>query len=234
MSARTDFALLNTPPSNERPTVAVDFEGTLSNSQLYKGFLIYLQTHGRSSLARNFLLKRLHYYPIIKLELPAARRVKEQTMRDLLRIWTGVPRETFQSVIDWSVDNILIPNMRKSVLAELNAHVADGKRVVIASGMPEPFLKRVLEGLPGIEAIGTPIIYKDDVFTGEVDGPFNVQKHKVATLKPFLQAGKLAAAYGDTGEDIEMLNIAHDAVAVDPDKKLRTAATKFNWRVIEE
>ncbi len=232
---RTQFDLLTTPPSNDRPTVAVDFEGTLSNSQLFGGLLRYIgEVEGRTKFVRNFKLKRLHYYPIIKLEMQRARHYKSLAFMDALKAWRNVPMEKFQQVINWNVDNLLVPNIRKSVVADLQKHIENGKRVVIISGMPEPFLKRILEKLPGIEAIGTPLKFNNGNFTGELDGPFNVQDVKVKNLQPFLQDGKLASAYGDTIEDIPMLSLATDPVAVDPDGRLRKAAEQANWRIIEE
>ncbi len=232
---RTEFNLLTAPPSNERPTVAVDFEGTLSNSQLFGGLLRYIRdVQGNKKFVRKFKLTRLHYYPIVKLELPNARKYKSQAMIDVLRSWRDMPREKFQDVVDYNVEKLLLPNLRKSVVAELKAHLDRGMRVVIISGMPEPFLKRVLQTLPGFEAIGTPLEYQDGRFTGELGGPFNVEGVKVDNLQPFLQDGKLAAAYGDTIEDIAMLSLAKDPVAVAPDNRLRKAAEQASWRIIED
>lgn len=232
MTSRTTFDLLTEPPNNHRPTVATDFEGTLSQAQLYKAILDYLKQEGRGTLARNFLLKRIHYVPMVKLELPIAQSLKIKTMHDLLAIWRNESRETFQQMINWTVDTALFPNLRQSLMSELNAHVADGKRVIIVSGMPEPFMQRLLEKLDGFEGIGTPLRFDGDIFTGEHIGEYNVQAHKVANLQPFLQDGKLAAAYGDTDSDIAMLSLAHDPVAVAPDKKLLKVAQTNSWRVI--
>jgi phosphoserine phosphatase len=120
------------------------------------------------------------------------------------------------------------------VVDELRAHRAEGRRVVLVSGMIEPLLRIVAQEVGDVDAIGTPLEFVDDVFSGELADPFNVGPRKVAQLRYFATDGKIHSAYGDTVRDIPMLEMAFDPVVVAPDAGLREAAAANNWRIIPE
>jgi HAD superfamily phosphoserine phosphatase-like hydrolase len=117
-----------------------------------------------------------------------------------------------------------------AVVEELEAHRANGRRVIIVSGMFEPILQQ-FAGMLQVESMGTAVAFADGRFTGEIIGQLNVGQAKVARLQ---QAGRLVAAYGDTVRDIPMLELAETAVAVHPDPKLRQAAEQHGWRILIE
>ena len=62
----------------------------------------------------------------------------------------------------------------------MDAHVV-GARVVIVSGTYEPVLRLFAERV-GAEAVGTPLEFSGDVFTGRLAGPVNTGARKIERL----------------------------------------------------
>jgi phosphoserine phosphatase len=129
---------------------------------------------------------------------------------------------------EWVAENTLWPARRRALQRELDGRVAAGQRIVIVSGMFAPILTAVAARF-GYEAIGTPLIYDDGIFSGE-SGELNIQEHKAEAVRLF---PVVACAYGDTAADIPMLRAAAAAVAVHPDPTLRAAALEAGWRIFE-
>lgn len=230
----TSYALLQNPPNNERTVVAFDLEGTLTAGAAWRGMHGFLIENGREAEAKRFVYRRLPEYYIRRATGWGMRAFKNRWIHELLQLFRGYSAAQFQEMTEWAVENELWPNRRQQVVAELNQHLQDGRRVIIATGLFEPYVATLAERLPGVEVIGTPIVYSHGAVTGELAEPFNVGPLKAEALEPFMQNGKIFAAYGDTLSDRHMLAASHHPVAVCPDKELKRLATEEGWRVLED
>ncbi len=155
-------------------------------------------------------------------------------MVGLLKLYAGLSHDEMAAAGRYIADKEIWPNRREAVVTELQQYLDDGNRVIFVSGMFEPFLQGVMDKLPGVEGIGTQLIYEDGKFSGEMAGTFNRGTLKANCLQPFLRDGRVLAAFGDTGSDIEMLSLANRPVAVAPDKTLRQKAELQGWTIIEQ
>lgn len=225
--------LLNRPADNSQPVVAVDLEGTLTSGLAWRGMYDYLLAHGKKKGVKGFYYARLPEYFLRRITGRGLQKFKEAWIHDLLRKFQGFSQEGFQDMAHWAVENELWPKRRQRVLDELTEHQKAGRRIVIVTGLFEPYLAAFLFRLPGFEAIGTPIQYDDGKVTGELVTPFNVGELKTEELEPFLSDGKIFAAYGDTFSDRHMLAISQNPVAVHPDRKLRRLAQEKGWRILD-
>jgi phosphoserine phosphatase len=104
----------------------------------------------------------------------------------------------------------------------------------VVTGLFEPYVAALIAKMPGVEAIGTPMIFEDGIVTGELATPFNIGPRKVEALAPFMREGKILSAYGDTFPDRYMLAASKLPVAVSPDKALRRMAEAESWRMLQE
>jgi HAD superfamily phosphoserine phosphatase-like hydrolase len=227
-------SLLHSPPDNSRPTVAADLEGTLTAGSAWRGMYDYLLAHGGERGVRGFYYGRLPEYFVRRLTGRSLREFKNNWIHDLLRLFEGYSEAEFQEMAEWAVENELWPKRRRGVLAELEQHRQNGRRVIVVTGLFEPYVAALVARLPGFEAIGTPIIFENDRLTGELATPFNVGEKKVEKLQPFMSEGKIYAAYGDTVADRFMLAASQKSVAVHPDRTLRRLADAEGWRILEE
>lgn len=230
----TNQTLLKTPPDPALPTVASDLEGTVTSGVTVRALHQYLVEHGRAAEAKRFYRRRIPSYLLRRGLGLNLRQFKNDWMRDLLRMFGGMTLPAFKEVSNWVVDRVLWPGRRRLVVDELKGHLEAGRRVLIVTGMFEPLLEALLARLPGMEAIGTPIVVESGIFTGELASDFNVGPRKQEQLQSFAPPeGKIYAAYGDTYSDIFMLGFSENPVAVSPDKRLRREAMSRGWRILE-
>lgn len=233
MEPTSNLPLLHHLSDVALPIVATDLEGTLTAGVTWKGMYNYLLTHGQALRARWFYITHVPRYLSHKLFGGDFGKFKNDWMRDLLRLFKGYSVEQFGEMCAWVVENELWPNRRKAVVVELETHLSAGRRALVVTGMYEPLLAQLIRKLPGLEAIGTPVVWDNGHFSGELARDFNVGESKRENLRPFAQNGKIFAAYGDTFPDVPMLEMSEHPVAVHPDPELRTTALARGWRILD-
>jgi len=226
--------LLHAPPSNMAETVASDLEGTLSSGVAWEGMRNYLIENGREKEYKRFFLRQMPRYALFKIGMVSRERMKTVWILSLLALFAGYEPEQMSEMGQWVVEKELWPSRRQALLDELLAHREQGRRVIITTGQFEPILAEVLKKLDGIEGIGTAVRYENGRFTGQIKGQLIQGPLKAESLQPFTQDGRILAAYGDTEQDIPMLSISNQPVAVYPDQGLRRHAEAQGWRILEE
>ncbi|HID53914.1 MAG TPA: hypothetical protein EYP41_17985 [Anaerolineae bacterium] len=224
--------LLKAPADNTQEIAAFDVEGTLTEGATWAGLRTYLEANGQGDLFKRFLRRKMLGIMLFRLHLIRDERAfKEQWVLDELRLFAGYSEAQLAEVGQFVVERELWPKRRPSIVNEIEKQKQDGRRVLLVTGVMEPVLAVLADKL-GVEAIGTPLQYKNGDFTGEVAAPINTGIRKVEQLEPFARDGKIYAAYGDTAADIPMLQMAQNPVAVFPDKQLSKTAQANNWRIL--
>ena len=185
------------------PLVAFDFDGTLTVSDSFTAFLKWRA--GASS----------YYADMIRLT-PAALgyvskrdpgRLKNAAIRTYLK---GLPRKVLEQEAAEFATAFAPSMLRPDALKVWRRHRADGARMVIVSASPEPIVAPFARGLGADMLIASLISYdkEDRVGNGLLGrncrGPEKVRRLKEA----FGEDVHLAAAYGDTDGDKEMLEMA--------------------------
>ena len=225
--------LLNHPADNTAETVASDLEGTLSAGMSWEGMRDYLIEQGQERPYKRFFLRKMPRYGLFRLGLVARRSMMEEWILGLLHLFAGYTADEMAEMGKWVVEKKLWPGRRQLVVDELLAHRGQGRRVIINTGQFEPVLSELLLKMDGVEGIGTALAYEDGLFSGRIAGPLNVAKRKAEQLEPFLRDGRILAAYGDTEQDLPMMILSREPVAVYPDDGLRREAESRGWRILE-
>ena len=155
------------------------------------------------------------------------------------RILRAVAGHPAQDVV--ALGDAFLPKLARSVLPEarrlLDAHGRAGEDRVVVSASPIEIVGRLAD-LLGLEgAVGTRSEIVDGCYTGVLDGEFCYGAGKVVEVR------RLAAergydlgrctAYSDSISDLPFLECVGTAVAVNPDKELRTVARERGWSVVE-
>ena len=226
--------LLNSAPGNTAETVASDLEGTLSAGVAWEGMRNYLIANDREQAYKRFFLSQVPRYALSKIGLVSQKSMKEKWILGLLALFSGYDEQQMREMGRWVVENELWPARRQALISELIDHFKMGRRVIITTGQFEPILAEVLAKLPGFEGIGTPLQYKDGRFTGKIAGKFIQGPLKVEVLQAFQRNGRIYGAYGDTQQDIPLLEMSERPVAVHPDQALRKQAEEKGWRILEK
>ena len=116
----------------------------------------------------------------------------------------------------------------------LGRHVAAGDVCVVLSASPQELVEVVGAALGAHRAVGTRAEVVGGRLTGRLDGPFCHGAGKLDRLGTELGPVDLATAtaYADSGSDLPLLEACGQPVAVNPDRRLRDAASSAGWPVL--
>jgi phosphatidylglycerophosphatase C len=190
-------------PRKDRAIVAFDFDGTLTIRDSFTEFLRWRTGRGGWALGLVKLAPAVATYARDR----DRGRIKAASVREFLR---GVPRAELEAEAERFADGIWSRFMRPDALKVWDAWGERGAHRVIVTASPEttvaPFARRL-----GADALlGTPLVFDaDDRVTGAFASPNCRGEEKVRRLRAvYGDDVRLAAAYGDTSGDTEMLAIA--------------------------
>jgi len=189
------------PPGT--PIVAFDFDGTLTIRDSFTQFLRWRAGAGGWALGLVKMAPALAAYARDR----DRGRIKAASVKEFLK---GVPRMQLEQDAEAFAGQVWPGFLRYDALACWKDWGAKGAHRVIVTASPEttvaPFARRL-----GAEALlGTPLVFDaDDRVTGAFASPNCRGEEKVRRLRAVYGGDvRLAAAYGDTSGDTEMLAIA--------------------------
>ncbi len=118
----------------------------------------------------------------------------------------------------------------------LQKHRAQGDQILITTATSR-FVTEPIADLLGVEhLIATDPEHDGSRYTGRIAGVPNFQAGKVERLRTWLSAQPQActhmSCYSDSHNDIPLLEMGDNAIAVDPDPLLLATATERGWPVI--
>ena len=206
MSDMGSPALIHQPPRKDQAIVAFDFDGTLTVRDSFTQFLRWRAGAGGWFLGLSRMAPDLAAYAGHR----DRGKLKAASVREFLK---GTPRAQLEADAEAFAGQVWPGFMRYDALACWKDWGARGAYRVIVTASPEttvaPFARRL-----GAEALlGTPLLFDgDDRVAGAFAGPNCRGEEKVLRLRAaFGEDMQLAAAYGDTTGDTEMLAIADEA-----------------------
>lgn len=185
--------------------VAFDFDGTLTVKDSFLAFLEWRVGTARylAGLAR--LAPALAGYLIHRDRERLKVKAASLFLKGLTRTQLEADAAAFATEVSWSI-------FRPDALRTWRYWRSKGARVVIVTASPETTVAPFARALGAHRLIGTQLAYDaDDRVTGAFATPNCRGPEKVARLKAeFGEDVELAAAYGDTAGDREMLGLASE------------------------
>jgi HAD superfamily hydrolase (TIGR01490 family) len=117
----------------------------------------------------------------------------------------------------------------------IDHHLAAGDFCVVVSASPQVLVEAVTGALGMHRAVGSRLEVANGRYTGRFDGPFCYGPGKLIRLEEELGRFDLGAAtaYADSGSDLPLLERCGSAVAINPDSRLRQAARKQSWPILQ-
>lgn len=192
-------------PRKDRAIVAFDFDGTLTIRDSFTEFLRWRAGAGGWALGLVKMAPALATYARDR----DRGRIKAASVKEFLK---GVPRAQLEQDAEAFAGQVWPGFMRYDALAVWKEWGAKGAHRVIVTASPEttvaPFARRL-----GADALlGTPLVFDgDDRVTGAFASPNCRGEEKVRRLRAvYGEDVRLAAAYGDSSGDTEMLQIADE------------------------
>lgn len=118
-------------------------------------------------------------------------------------------------------------------LAQL--HLDQGQRVWLVTAAPIEIARIIARRLGLTGAMGTVAEHVDGVYTGRLVGDMLHGPAKAEAIRALAEREGLdlarCSAYSDSYNDLPMLELVGDPVAINPDAKLRDHARRVGWRV---
>ncbi|MDX2140480.1 MAG: HAD-IB family hydrolase [Chloroflexota bacterium] len=206
-----------------------DIDGTLITESVWDYFLMQpeIAPHKRAVYMR--------FLPTFigrKLGILDEARFREAWVQQMARLMRGWSQAQVNALFDRVVTAMGSP-FRSDVSARVREHLAQGERVVLASGMFDGFAQRFAQQLGAEAGLGTKLGFRDGLCTGKIDGRGCAGEQKPEFLRAFLQSRDLSSAYGyaDSFSDVPMLAAVGTPVATYPDDQLRAYARAQGWAI---
>jgi phosphoserine phosphatase len=209
--------------------VVSDMMGTLTTGSPVIGLVDWVRNNQSKTQAQLYMLSIAPAYFLAKRGIIDWQKWGQTLMINSLKMIRNASPEKMKLVGEWAVEHNLWKKRREDVIARLTNHKSQGAQVYIASSVVEPLIEPFARRI-GLQTIGTAVEYKDGKV--RVAGQLAAQERKIEQVLSRLNVERVDFAYGDTEQDIPLLEHADHPVAVYPDEKLKRYALAHNWEII--
>lgn len=147
---------------------------------------------------------------------------------------TKTPSDELFDLREQFIETEIKPRLLEKAQAEIKKH---RNNILVIITATNDFLTRPIADLFEIDTlIATKFEFKNNQYTGKIIGTPTFQEGKVTRLNQWLQEQNLNLTdsyfYSDSHNDIPLLNIVDQPIAVDPDKKLSAHAKQAGWPIL--
>ncbi len=209
--------------------VVSDMMGTLTTGSPVLGLVDWVRHNQSRMQARLYMVSILPSYFIAKRGWIDWQSWAQGLMVNSLKMIKEATPEKMKVVGEWAVEHDLWKNRREDVIARLKGHASQGAQVYIASSVVEPIIEPFAKRI-GAQTIGTPVDYAGGKV--RVAGELVAQERKIEQVLRRLGVDHVDFAYGDTAQDIPLLEHAGHPVAVYPDEALKAIAQARGWEIL--
>jgi HAD superfamily hydrolase (TIGR01490 family) len=212
-------------------TLAIfDIDGTLVEGSTERRFWRYLAKRGHQGPRQvaAYLWFWLRYFPVYGVHVAKLNKA--------YLAWLRTAR--VQALAERFVTEEILPRLYVPAVQLLQSHLRRGDTVVLLSGTLEPIATAIARAL-SVEHVRATVCQRHaarySALPPEVH-PFGAAKLEVARAFAEQIGASLgeASAYGDSKDDLMLLEAVGDPVAVRPDRPLRATARGNRWRIVDQ
>jgi HAD superfamily hydrolase (TIGR01490 family) len=131
----------------------------------------------------------------------------------------------------------LIPRLYPQAVELISRHKRAGREVFICSSSPQDFLEILAEALSTDGVLGTRAELEDGRYTGRLDGLMCHGREKARRVTELAEQRGIdlarSYAYSDSVNDLPMLELVGNPVAMNPDRDLRAVARDKGWQILD-
>ena len=209
--------------------VVSDMMGTLTTGSPVLGLVDWVRHNQSKRQAQLYMLSIAPSYFVAKRGWIDWQKWAQGLMINSLKLVKEATPEKMKVVGEWAVEHDLWQKRRDDVIARLKGYARQGAQVYIASSVIEPIIEPFAKRI-GAQTIGTPVKYVDGHV--RVAGDLVAQERKIEQVLNRLNVDRVDFAYGDTVQDVPLLEHAARPVAVYPDEKLKAIALEHGWEIL--
>ncbi len=223
---------LDTPAD---PTSAAFFD--VDNTVMQGASIFHLARglHRRDFFTTRELLGAIHkqlYFRVVGVEDPDhVAQTRSSALSFIAGHTVAELEELGEEIFDEAMAHRIWPGTR--ALAQL--HLDAGQRVWLVTAAPIEIARIIARRLGLTGAMGTVAEHVDGVYTGRLVGDLLHGAAKGEAIRALAAREHLdlarCTAYSDSYNDLPMLSLVGDAVAINPDARLRAHAREAGWRV---
>lgn len=221
-----------------KPTLAIyDMDRTITHQGTYTPFLL--------SWALRHRPWRLVFVPLVIVCLLAyvAKFIRRGRLKTLmLAMLVGRPSRTaLEPAIARFVDKLIAKAVYPGALAQLEADRSAGARLILATASYDFYVDAIAKRLGMDDVVATRAVWDEHGrILPAIDGDNCYGASKLDMVKVYM-AEKLRLSrqdcriifYSDHHSDLPMFEFADEAVAANPNQKLRAIAKARGWRIVE-
>ncbi|WP_345455984.1 HAD-IB family hydrolase [Nocardioides marinquilinus] len=158
-----------------------------------------------------------------------------ETRNSALSFIAGFPVAELESLSDEIFDEQMAHRIWPGTRALAQLHLDQGQRVWLVTAAPVEIARIIARRLGLTGALGTVSETEDGLYTGRLvgdllHGPAKAEAVLALAAREGLDLAR-CSAYSDSVNDLPMLGLVGDPVAVNPDARLRAHAREHGWRV---
>ena len=152
------------------------------------------------------------------------------------RIIEGIELADVEPLAEEVYEKYFVPKVYRATYERLREHVEAGHAVYLVSATPWLIAESLARALGAAGGIGTRTKILDGKFAGELEGGLIHGEGKAVEVRRVAKELGLdlsqSWAYSDSANDIPLLLLVGNPVAVNPDRKLAAHAKSFGWPVV--
>ena len=209
--------------------VVSDMMCTLTTGSPVIGLVDWIRHNQSKMQAQLYMLSIMPAYFIARRGWIDWQKWGQDLMVKSLKMVKDASPEKMELVGEWAVEHNLWKKRREDVITRLTDHKSQGAQVYIASSVVEPLIEPFAKRI-NAQTIGTPVEYSNGKV--RVFGDLVAQERKIEQVLSRLGGERLDFAYGDTEQDIPLLEHAEHPVAVYPDAVLKKQALARGWEIL--
>lgn len=157
----------------------------------------------------------------------------EDGLRESVRNMQGLDEAAFLELAEKVCRDRLLPQVYPEIKAILKAHKAKGHTIVVISSASRYQVEPLSRELGIDNIICTELEVKDGQFTGKLDGAPCYGAAKLSAARAFAKGRRISMTksyfYSNGSEDIPLLKVVGNPVAIGPDSELRKVAKEDDW-----
>ena len=213
-----------------------DFDGTLYAGETFDLLMSHLKYHPtHKNRYKKFYRAIMPPYIGYKLKLVPEAAMREQSMQAYLSAFHQLS-ETELTAYFREVADRMKDGFNREVIYRMRQHADQGDFIMLVSGAFTPLLDAATEELPVDKVIGTHVSYPNGMLDKRSPVRHIQSERKIEEIKAALGNREIdwqdSFAYSDSVSDLPILELAGNAVAVNPDDRLRTIAADRGWEII--
>jgi HAD superfamily hydrolase (TIGR01490 family) len=216
-------------PEATRVTAVFDLDRTITSRGNFTPFLLFCLRR-RGGLARGMAAVIGHMAAYV-LKLIDRKTLKERMLAATI---AGASRSELVRLAEAFVDQVMAQDLRPGARRAIEQHQAAGHNLVMVTACFDFLAERIGRRLGFDAVISTRSIWDCHArLMAGIDGDNCYGPAKIAALQSVqpLMKGCHVVVYSDHHTDVPLFELANEAVAVNPSRKLRRLAVARRWRV---